>query len=158
MVTSTPYKTTDIYRIKVSQKGFTKVWTKENLCRCLLRLESYSCPLWSIAPDTKQLTFIGSKYPGRSVLKTKVWNWSLNERRSVQVSYFYDPDPTHVHYGHKHPMKPHRMTMAHSLLMASPFWPSLKVCLKCIVLVASCLKTISFAFPEVSRAVLPFSK
>ena len=58
-------------------------------------------------------------------------------RMRVQVSYFYDPDcynahgyeygPTAVYYGYRHPMKPHRITMTHSLLMSSGYWPSLQV-------------------------------
>jgi hypothetical protein len=57
----------------------------------------------------------------------------------VQVSYFYDPACYHdsdgqphsasaVYYGYRHPMKPHRITMTHSLLLHSQFWPSLNVC------------------------------
>ena len=55
----------------------------------------------------------------------------------LQVSYFYDPEccaqengvygPTAVYYGHRHPMKPHRIAMTHSLLMNSAYWPSLRV-------------------------------
>ena len=55
----------------------------------------------------------------------------------MQVSYFFDPEcftsdgfkygPSSVYYGYRHPMKPHRITMTHSLLMNSPFWPSLQV-------------------------------
>lgn len=55
----------------------------------------------------------------------------------LQVSYFYDPEcynahgyeygPTAVYYGYRHPMKPHRITMTHSLLMSSGYWPSLQV-------------------------------
>jgi len=56
----------------------------------------------------------------------------------LQVAYFYDPacycDPENtghsassVYYGYRHPMKPHRITMTHSLLLHSPFWPSLNV-------------------------------
>lgn len=58
-------------------------------------------------------------------------------RPRVQVSYFYDPEcfaadgftygPTAVYYGFRHPMKPHRIGMTHSLLMNSAFWPSLQV-------------------------------
>ncbi|KAI9136918.1 hypothetical protein BKA69DRAFT_1101288 [Paraphysoderma sedebokerense] len=33
------------------------------------------------------------------------------------VAYFYDPDVGHYHYGAGHPMKPHRIRMAHSLVM-----------------------------------------
>lgn len=56
-----------------------------------------------------------------------------------KVSYFYDTEcyvdpekgtkhaPTAVYYGHRHPMKPHRISMAHSLLTASPYWPRLRI-------------------------------
>ena len=35
----------------------------------------------------------------------------------MQVSYFYDPEIGQFYYGHGHPMKPHRVRMAHSLIM-----------------------------------------
>lgn len=35
-----------------------------------------------------------------------------------RVSYFYDSDVGSKHYGANHPMKPHRMVMAHHLVMA----------------------------------------
>ena len=34
-----------------------------------------------------------------------------------QVSYFYDPDIGQFYYGQGHPMKPHRVSMAHALVM-----------------------------------------
>jgi hypothetical protein len=59
------------------------------------------------------------------------------EHHALQVSYFYDPEcftadgfkygPTAVYYGYRHPMKPHRISMTHSLLMNSAYWPSLQV-------------------------------
>lgn len=59
------------------------------------------------------------------------------EPHAPQVSYFYDPEcftadgfkygPTAVYYGYRHPMKPHRIGMTHSLLMNSAYWPSLQV-------------------------------
>jgi acetoin utilization deacetylase AcuC-like enzyme len=33
------------------------------------------------------------------------------------VSYFYDPDVGNYYYGQGHPMKPHRIRMAHSLIV-----------------------------------------
>lgn len=34
-----------------------------------------------------------------------------------QVAYFYDPDVGSFYYGPGHPMKPHRVKMAHSLIL-----------------------------------------
>ena len=34
-----------------------------------------------------------------------------------QVSYFYDPEIGNYYYGTGHPMKPHRVKMAHSLVV-----------------------------------------
>ncbi|XP_024393389.1 histone deacetylase 19 isoform X2 [Physcomitrium patens] len=39
------------------------------------------------------------------------------EGRKRRVSYFYDPDVGNYYYGQGHPMKPHRIRMAHSLLV-----------------------------------------
>jgi hypothetical protein len=73
----------------------------------------------------------------------RVW-WQPGEQRArplcyrphLQVSYFYDPEcfkadgfmygPTAIYYGYRHPMKPHRIGMTHSLLMNSAYWPSLQ--------------------------------
>ncbi|KAG0603086.1 hypothetical protein M758_10G065400 [Ceratodon purpureus] len=38
------------------------------------------------------------------------------EGRKRRVSYFYDPDVGNYYYGQGHPMKPHRIRMAHALL------------------------------------------
>ncbi|CAM6126038.1 unnamed protein product [Calypogeia fissa] len=35
-----------------------------------------------------------------------------------RVSYFYDGDVGSVYYGPSHPMKPHRLCMTHSLVLA----------------------------------------
>lgn len=35
----------------------------------------------------------------------------------AQVSYYYDPDIGDYYYGHGHPMKPHRVRMAHNLIV-----------------------------------------
>ena len=40
--------------------------------------------------------------------------WTLH---GVQVSYFYDPECGSFYYGPGHPMKPHRVKMAHSLIL-----------------------------------------
>lgn len=34
----------------------------------------------------------------------------------LQVAYYYDPDIGNFYYGHGHPMKPHRVRMAHCLI------------------------------------------
>ena len=34
-----------------------------------------------------------------------------------RVSYFYQPDVGHFYYGPSHPMKPHRIKMAHHLIL-----------------------------------------
>ena len=34
-----------------------------------------------------------------------------------QVSYYYDPEIGNFYYGHGHPMKPHRVRMAHDLIV-----------------------------------------
>lgn len=36
---------------------------------------------------------------------------------SGQVAYFYDPEIGNYYYGTGHPMKPHRVKMAHSLIV-----------------------------------------
>ena len=36
---------------------------------------------------------------------------------AVQVAYFYDPEVGNYYYGTGHPMKPHRVKMAHSLIV-----------------------------------------
>ena len=38
-------------------------------------------------------------------------------KHPTQVAYFYDPDIGQFYYGHGHPMKPHRVRMAHSLVL-----------------------------------------
>lgn len=35
-----------------------------------------------------------------------------------RVSYFFNPDVGNFHYGTGHPMKPHRLTVIHSLVSA----------------------------------------
>ena len=34
-----------------------------------------------------------------------------------KVVYFYDPDVGNFHYGPGHPMKPHRLSVTHSLVL-----------------------------------------
>ncbi len=46
---------------------------------------------------------------------------------SAQVSYFYDPEIGNFYYGHGHPMKPHRVRMAHALIVRFGLYPHLEV-------------------------------
>lgn len=41
-------------------------------------------------------------------------NWGGVKR---QVTYYYNPEVGNFHYGAKHPMKPHRLALTHSLVM-----------------------------------------
>lgn len=41
------------------------------------------------------------------------WKMSCNKK----VSYFYNPDVGNFHYGPGHPMKPHRLSVIHSLVL-----------------------------------------
>lgn len=38
--------------------------------------------------------------------------------RSTRVSYFYSSDVGHFYYGPSHPMKPHRLKLAHHLILS----------------------------------------
>ncbi len=44
-----------------------------------------------------------------------------------QVSYFYDPDVGQFYYGQGHPMKPHRVRMAHSLILHYGLYSQMQV-------------------------------
>ncbi|CAH8868867.1 unnamed protein product [Trichobilharzia szidati] len=44
-----------------------------------------------------------------------------------RVVYFYDPDCGNFHYGQNHPMKPHRLTLAHTLIVNYNLTDSMKV-------------------------------
>uniref|UniRef100_A0A5K3FL52 Hist_deacetyl domain-containing protein n=1 Tax=Mesocestoides corti TaxID=53468 RepID=A0A5K3FL52_MESCO len=37
--------------------------------------------------------------------------------KDKRVVYFYDSDTGNFHYGPNHPMKPHRLTLAHTLVL-----------------------------------------
>ena len=43
------------------------------------------------------------------------------------VSYFYDTDVGHFYYGPGHPMKPHRIKMAHHLILSTGLYRKLDV-------------------------------
>lgn len=42
----------------------------------------------------------------------------MTSGRSTRVSYFYDSDVGHFYYGPSHPMKPHRLKLAHHLILS----------------------------------------
>jgi len=44
-----------------------------------------------------------------------------------KVSYYYDPDIGNYYYGHGHPMKPHRVRMAHALILRYGLYKHLEV-------------------------------
>ncbi|XP_068219489.1 histone deacetylase 3-like [Palaemon carinicauda] len=43
------------------------------------------------------------------------------------VSYFYDPDVGNFHYGPGHPMKPHRLSITHSLVLHYGLYKKLQI-------------------------------
>jgi histone deacetylase 1/2 len=43
------------------------------------------------------------------------------------VAYFYDPDVGSYYYGPGHPMKPHRVKMAHSLILHYGLYKQMEV-------------------------------
>lgn len=45
----------------------------------------------------------------------------------LQVAYFYDPDVGSYYYGPGHPMKPHRVKMAHSLILHYGLYKQMEV-------------------------------
>lgn len=46
---------------------------------------------------------------------------------SPQVAYYYDPDIGNYYYGLGHPMKPHRVRMAHALILRYGLYKHLEV-------------------------------
>lgn len=46
----------------------------------------------------------------------------------MQVAYFYDADVGKYYYGQGHPMKPHRVKMAHSLILHYGLYSQMEVC------------------------------
>jgi hypothetical protein len=67
----------------------------------------------------------------------------MTQTHRKKVAYFYDPDVGTYYYGEKHPMKPLRMTMAHSLIMAYGLYKDLAVFVRisghsrCLLLIPS---------------------
>jgi histone deacetylase 1/2 len=45
-----------------------------------------------------------------------------------QVAYYYDPEVGSYYYGNNHPMKPHRVRMAHDLIVRYGLYKDLQVC------------------------------
>ena len=50
-----------------------------------------------------------------------------------QVAYFYDPDIGSYYYGPGHPMKPHRVKMAHSLILHYGLYRQMEVRRRCLL-------------------------
>lgn len=48
----------------------------------------------------------------------------------LQVSYFYDASLGDFYYGPTHPMKPHRVRMAHDLIVRYDLYKHLQVCVE----------------------------
>ena len=48
--------------------------------------------------------------------------------RHAQVVYFYDADVGNFHYGPGHPMKPHRLSVTHSLVLNYNLHKHMQVC------------------------------
>jgi acetoin utilization deacetylase AcuC-like enzyme len=44
-----------------------------------------------------------------------------------RVSYFYDPDVPHFHYGSGHPMKPQRLALTNSLVFSYDLYKKMEV-------------------------------
>jgi len=42
---------------------------------------------------------------------------SVSSHSRPKVAYFYDPEVGNFHYGQLHPMKPHRLSVTHSLVL-----------------------------------------
>lgn len=58
----------------------------------------------------------------------------------LQVSYYYDSDVGDYYYGMSHPMKPHRVRMAHDLIVRYGLYKQLQVrCVgrQCVPLLAT---------------------
>lgn len=52
---------------------------------------------------------------------------SARGRGGTQVAYFYDADIGSFYYGPGHPMKPHRVKMAHSLILHYGLYKQMEV-------------------------------
>jgi acetoin utilization deacetylase AcuC-like enzyme len=50
-----------------------------------------------------------------------------NPTPPIQVSYYYDSDVGDYYYGMSHPMKPHRVRMAHDLIVRYGLYKQLQV-------------------------------
>jgi len=46
---------------------------------------------------------------------------------SKEVTYLFDPNIGKYYYGHRHPMKPHRLTLTNSLVMNYGLYKKMKV-------------------------------
>lgn len=51
----------------------------------------------------------------------------MAEGSNRKVAYFYEPEIGNHYYGHGHPMKPHRVRMAHTLIVRYGLYRHLEV-------------------------------
>lgn len=63
-------------------------------------------------------------------------------REGAQVAYFYDADIGSFYYGPGHPMKPHRVKMAHSLILHYGLYKQMEVRER-----RACLRPVAAAAP-----------
>lgn len=49
------------------------------------------------------------------------------EHSTKRISYFYEEGVGDFHYGVNHPMKPHRLSLTHDLILNYGLWKKMKV-------------------------------
>ena len=59
-------------------------------------------------------------------------NGALNGANKKSVAYFYDSDVGNYAYVAGHPMKPHRIRMAHALIMNYGLYKQMEIYVSCI--------------------------
>lgn len=59
-------------------------------------------------------------------------NRALNGANKKSVAYFYDSDVGNYAYVAGHPMKPHRIRMAHALIMNYGLYKQMEIYVSCI--------------------------
>jgi hypothetical protein len=71
-------------------------------------------PVCTIASYTTPCTNEGHCFGGEH---RDMANAQMMDVLLLQVAYFYDPELGSYYYGRGHPMKPHRIRMAHNLIL-----------------------------------------
>jgi len=59
-----------------------------------------------------------NKRSPHTVTNNSIEDYFVMTGRSTRVSYFYNSDVGHFYYGPSHPMKPHRLKLAHHLILS----------------------------------------